>query len=73
MNSFSIILSDKNITQADAHSDLITDIEHTVINGTHYFFTCSLDSTVKAWTVAPDQSSLIQFAVTPLPARGLTM
>lgn len=52
--TFSILLSDKSIAKENAHSDQITDIEYTVFNNQPFFFTCSLDSTVKAWMVSPD-------------------
>jgi len=35
-----------------AHKQRITDIEHTTFNNQLIFFTTSLDSTVRAWTVS---------------------
>lgn len=43
-----------NIVQSGAHKDQITDIEYTNFNGQEIYFTCSLDGTVKAWTVSTD-------------------
>lgn len=42
----------------NAHSEQITDIQYTNINGQHIFFTCSLDSMVKAWTPTADGLNL---------------
>jgi len=38
----------------NAHQDMITDIEYSFLNSQHIFFTCSLDATIKAWTVGAD-------------------
>lgn len=62
-----------DIVQQNAHKDQITDIECTVFNNQQIFFTTSLDSTVKAWTVSPDQKSLVLAAEMPLSGKGLTM
>lgn len=44
--------------QADAHTDRITDIEYSSIGGKHFFFTGSLDGTVKVWSPSDDGQSL---------------
>ncbi len=59
-----------NIIQAGAHKETITDIEYTVFNNQQIFFSCSLDGTVKAWTVAADQNSLVLQAEMPLAGRA---
>ena len=53
--------------------DKITDIEYTNFDGKEIFFTCSLDATVKAWTVGPDQRSLVLAAEMPLAAKATSM
>ncbi|CDW76594.1 UNKNOWN [Stylonychia lemnae] len=71
--NFNILLSDSSILKERAHNDMITDIEYSFFNNQHIFFTCSLDGTIKAWTVGADQKSLTEIAQTPLPGKPLQM
>ena len=56
-----------------AHKQRITDIEHTTFNNQLIFFSTSLDSTVRAWTVSQDQLSLVLVAEMPLKGMGLNL
>eukprot|EP00347_Sterkiella_histriomuscorum_P008066 403346504 len=71
--TFLIMLSDYQIIQENAHQDRITDVECTNQNGQLYFFTSSLDKSVKAWTLSEDQRSLKQVVQTPLAGPALSM
>lgn len=51
----------------NAHNELITDIEYLNINNAHYFFTGSLDKSVKVWTPSPDGKNLNLVANQPMP------
>lgn len=62
-----------SILQQGAHRDQITDIEFTIYNNQQVFFTCSLDCSVKAWTVAPDQQSLVPAAEMALSSKAYCM
>lgn len=58
---FSIMKFDGSppITFNNAHLDRIFDIEYCMFNNLHVFFTIGGDSKVKAFTLGPDQNSLL--------------
>jgi len=53
--------------------DKIYDFEYTKFDGKEYYFTCSLDGRVKAWTEGPDQRSLVLVAEIFLDAKATSM
>jgi hypothetical protein len=57
------ILAIEGVLEADkAHTQAITDIEMTKMGETFYFFTSSLDGSIKAWVIGPDGKSLVMYA-----------
>ena len=57
----------------NAHNDQITDIEYTNLNGQHIFITCSLDMTLKAWSIAPDNKTIQELITQPLQVKPLSL
>jgi hypothetical protein len=53
--------------------DRITGIEYLFFNNLHIFFTIGLDNTVKAWTLGPDQNSIVPQGTMNLPAAPLSI
>lgn len=73
MYTFKIKFETHDVVVDQAHTEQITDIEYTIINGQHIFITASLDSTVKAWTPSPDGKSLAMAISNPLPGKALSL
>jgi len=46
----------------NAHQAIITDIEHAKIGDKVFFFTSSMDHTIKAWVMTPDNKKLEPFS-----------
>lgn len=61
------------IITSSAHTGRITDIEYASIDSKNVFFTSALDGRVKAWTLSPDQLSLIFAADMTLESPPLSM
>ena len=56
---FMIMRNEGNIVNHQAHTQAITAIEYSVFNNLHIFFTAGMDNQVKAWSLGPDQNSMI--------------